>query len=143
MEDIQDASGNAVAGEFTMDKKMLYFDPTDALSPSTQYSMVLNYCASEEPVLIPFTTSSSGRLSSFIRRLPQLRVFRLPLSSSQRLMPSEHQRIDLNQHQGIILIAQTTTVHHLDRRYCGIGRSVPVVRRSRGGADAGHALGTS
>lgn len=57
---LTDASGAEVDGEVTVDDDTLTFAPGAALSPSTSYNLNVSYCGSEEPAVIPFTTSALG-----------------------------------------------------------------------------------
>ena len=57
---LTDASGAEVAGEVSVDDDTLTFAPSAALAPSTSYNLNVSYCGSEEPAVIPFTTSALG-----------------------------------------------------------------------------------
>ena len=57
---LTDASGADVAGTVTVDDDTLTFSPTASLAPSTSYNLNVDYCGSEEPAVIPFTTSALG-----------------------------------------------------------------------------------
>ena len=57
---LTDGSGAEVAGEVTVDDDTLTFAPSAALAPSTSYNLNVSYCGSEEPAVIPFTTSALG-----------------------------------------------------------------------------------
>jgi hypothetical protein len=53
-----DSSGAEIAGEVTVDDDTLTFNPTDALLPSTAYTLNVSFCAGE--AAIDFTTSALG-----------------------------------------------------------------------------------
>ena len=57
---LTDSAGAEVAGEVSVDDDTLTFAPTAALAPSTSYNLNVSYCGSEEPAVIPFTTSALG-----------------------------------------------------------------------------------
>lgn len=53
-----DGSGAEVAGTVSVDDDTLIFDPTDALAPSTSYTLQVTYCSGSAD--IAFTTSALG-----------------------------------------------------------------------------------
>lgn len=57
---LTDSSQALVSGLATMEGTQLIFTPDEPLAPSSSYRAFVEYCGSEEPVTIDFTTSSLG-----------------------------------------------------------------------------------
>ena len=57
---LQDVYGSNVPGELTVSDDTLIFDPYDPLLSSSTYTVILDYCGSDEPVTFSFSTSSLG-----------------------------------------------------------------------------------
>ena len=57
---LTDSSGTQVSGSGTTEGSQFTFTPNEPLTPSSSYRASVQYCGSEEPVVIDFTTSSFG-----------------------------------------------------------------------------------